>query len=150
MHYHGEAKASHMTDQPPRPKRSSVFIDAAMDSQQQSASMQTVRIRNLSEGGAKIEGKAPPVGTAILLSRGDLEIAARVAWVSDRYFGVAFDEPVAVEQLMRAAAKPGAPDRPVYAAALTEGVGRVQPEPPRRRTTPLDRATFGLRVAPRS
>jgi|UPI000830A949 hypothetical protein len=150
MRYHVEAKAIHMTDRPPRPKRSSVFIDAAMDSQQPSASMQTVRIRDLSEGGAKIEGKAPPVGTTVLLSRGGIEIGARVAWVSDRYFGVAFDEPVAVEQLMRAVAKPGTPERPVYAAALTDGVGRSHPDLLRRRATPLDRAVFGLRVAPRS
>jgi len=136
-------------DRPPRPKRSSVFIDAAMDSQEQSKAVQQVRIRDLSEGGAKIEGKGPPVGTTVLLSRGVVEISAHVVWVSDRYFGVAFDEPVATEQLMRAAGQPRSPERPLHAAALTNGVGRPQPDLPRRRATPLDRATFGLRVASR-
>ena len=134
-----------MTDRPPRPKRSSVFIDAALDSATGDAPMQLVRVRDLSEGGAKVEGKAPPVGTRVILSRGVIEIAGRVAWAKERQFGVAFDEPTSIELLMRAAGRARSPERPLHAAALTSGVGAVSL--PRRRPASLDRRTFGLRVA---
>ncbi|MGB3929427.1 MAG: PilZ domain-containing protein [Sphingobium sp.] len=120
-----------------------------MDGTGPGAPMQLVRIRDISEGGAKLEGNAPAVGTAILLSRGIIEIAAKVVWTSRRYFGVAFDDPVSVEMVMRAAGQSRSPERPPHAAALTDGVGRATALPRRRAPPPLDRTTFGLRVATR-
>ena len=44
----------------------------------------SVRIRNVSETGALIEGEGlPPVGEPIHLSRGDTEIDGVVAWAAD-------------------------------------------------------------------
>jgi hypothetical protein len=135
-----------MADWPPRPKRSSVFIDAALDHAAQKEPMQLVRIRDLSEGGAKIEGKAPPVGTNVVLSRGALEFPARVVWASGRFFGIAFDTPADMDQIMRATGVAKSPARPAHAAALTARYPTGDVGAQRRRTPLPDRATFGLRV----
>lgn len=135
-----------MTDLPPRQKRSSVFIDATLDNEARDAPMQLVRIRDLSDGGAKVEGKPPPVGARVVLSRGVVEISGRVAWARERQFGVAFDDPISVELLMRAAGQERSPARPPHAAALTSGL--QQQRLVRRRPIATDRRTFGLRVAP--
>jgi hypothetical protein len=135
-----------MADWPTRPKRSSVFIDAALDHAAQREPMQLVRIRDLSEGGAKIEGKAPPVGAHVILSRGVLEFPARVVWASGRFFGIAFDTPADIDQVMRATGQAKAPERPAHAAALTARYPAGDGGPQRRRAPPAIRATFGLRI----
>ena len=57
-----------------------------------------IRIRNVSETGALIEGADLPVaGEEILLSRGETEIDAIVAWASGSRRGVHFSRPVAVD-----------------------------------------------------
>ena len=57
-----------------------------------------VRIRNVSESGALIEGAdLPPAGAEILLSRGETEIDAVIAWASGSRRGVHFSRPVAVD-----------------------------------------------------
>jgi hypothetical protein len=138
-----------MADWPERPKRSSVFIDAALDHAARQAPMQLVRIRDLSAGGAKIEGTAPPVGSSVVLSRGVLEFPARVVWARGRFFGIAFDTPADIDQIMRATGVAKSPDRPLHAAALTARYPGERDMPARRRTPPPDRATFGLRVTAR-
>jgi hypothetical protein len=53
---------------------------------------QPVILRNLSAGGALIEGKwLPAEGSSVLFVRNDLRVPARVAWVEGRYAGVAFE-----------------------------------------------------------
>jgi hypothetical protein len=62
------------------------------------AAIYQVRIRNVSETGALIEGADLPVaGEEILLSRGETEIDAIVAWASGSRRGVHFSRPVAVD-----------------------------------------------------
>lgn len=51
-----------------------------------------VRIRNLSQDGAMVDGSAlPRPGTRVLLRRADIEIGARVIWLGDGRCGIAFD-----------------------------------------------------------
>lgn len=62
------------------------------------AALTPVRIRNVSETGALIEGASlPDAGEAILLSRGETEIDAIVSWASGSRRGVHFSHPVAVD-----------------------------------------------------
>ena len=61
------------------------------------SSVVPVRIRNLSVTGALLEGeRLPPQGAAMVLKRGDLEIAAVVAWSGGNKCGVKFDTPTPV------------------------------------------------------
>lgn len=138
-------------DHPPRAKRSTVFMDAHVHLGESLAARQLVRIRDISEGGAKVQGRSPGVGARVTIMRGTTEIPARVVWTTGQHFGVAFDEPVDVEAVLKAAC-PKAPDRPVYAKALTSGLtpgpAQVRRTMPRTRTLPpTNRSTFGLRLA---
>ncbi|HUD91141.1 PilZ domain-containing protein [Sphingobium sp.] len=127
-------------DLPPRAKRSNIFIDACLNLGEPLSATQVVRIRDISEGGVRIQGKSPGVGARIVLTRGETEMPGRVVWTADRHFGVAFDEPINVDAVLKAAV-PRSPERPLYAAALTSGLGHFH------RQTPRGRKTFGLRVA---
>jgi PilZ domain-containing protein len=54
-----------------------------------------VRIRNVSETGALIEGAGlPDIGGRLLLRRGDLQIGGEIAWSGGNRRGVRFDGPV--------------------------------------------------------
>jgi hypothetical protein len=56
-----------------------------------------IRIRNLSETGAMLEGAGlPDAGAKLVLSRGDLEVSATVAWSAGPRRGVRFDGPTPV------------------------------------------------------
>ncbi len=136
---------------PPRAKRSTVFMDAHVHLGESLAARQLVRIRDISEGGAKVQGRSPGVGAHVTIMRGETEIPARVVWTMGQHFGVAFDEQIDVEAVLKAAS-PKAPDRPVYAKALTSGLtpgpAQVRRTMPRTRMLPLtNRSTFGLRLA---
>ena len=51
-----------------------------------------VRIRDLSRGGARVEGRdLPPVGTDILLKRGAFEAFGTIAWIADTHCGIQFE-----------------------------------------------------------
>lgn len=57
-----------------------------------------VRIRNLSESGAMIDGAAlPEAGTALVLRRLEVEIGARAVWRRAGRCGITFDGTVSVE-----------------------------------------------------
>lgn len=52
-----------------------------------------VRIRNLSEGGAMVDGSAlPRPGTRLVLRRAEIEIGGRVIWLGQGRCGIAFDQ----------------------------------------------------------
>lgn len=127
-------------DLPPRAKRSNVFMDAHLNLGEPLSARQVVRIRDISPGGARIQGKSPGVGARIVVTRGETEMPGRVVWTADRHFGMEFDEPVDVDAVLKAA-PPKSPDRPVYAAALTSGLTHFRSQPQRGRTG------FGLRLA---
>lgn len=57
-----------------------------------------VRIRNLSETGALIEGSGlPAAGARLVLKRGELQIGATVAWAGGYRRGIRFDGPTSVQ-----------------------------------------------------
>lgn len=61
---------------------------------------QDVQVRDLSEGGALLSCELPPpVETGLSFWCGDLEIPARVAWVSNNWVGVEFLAPVDLRTL---------------------------------------------------
>ena len=136
-------------DLPPRAKRSTVFMDAHVHLGESLAARQQVRIRDISEGGAKVQGRSPGVGARVTIMRGETEIPARVVWTMGQHFGVAFDEQIDVQAVLKAAS-PKAPDRPVYAQALTAGLAHVQTRrnPAQSRALPPQgRVSFGVRMA---
>ena len=58
-----------------------------------------VRIRNLSETGALVEGAGlPDAGMKLVLARGDLHVSAVVAWAAGGRRGVKFDGPTPVHE----------------------------------------------------
>lgn len=58
-----------------------------------------IRIRNLSETGAMIEGAGlPEAGTPLVLMRGDLQVAATIAWAAGSRRGVRFGGPTPVNE----------------------------------------------------
>jgi len=61
-----------------------------------------VKLRNLSERGALIEGERLPLeGSSALFERNDLKLKSRIVWVEGRYAGVAFDIPLKPEDVLR-------------------------------------------------
>jgi hypothetical protein len=69
-----------------------------------------VKLRNLSEQGALIEGEQLPLeGSTTFFERNDLRLRSRVVWVHGRYAGVAFDSPLKPEQVLRNVPKPKRP-----------------------------------------
>ena len=61
-----------------------------------------VKLRNLSEQGALIEGEPlPPENAETYFERKDLRLKSRVVWVHGRYAGVAFDTPLKREEVLR-------------------------------------------------
>lgn len=79
----------------PRAPRKNVMLAAAISAGNVSA---PVRIRNLSDAGAMVDGPAlPEPGSLIELSRLELSIAARVVWNHDGRCGLSLKEPIAVD-----------------------------------------------------
>ena len=89
-----------VTDQPSantklRSPRKNLLLSATIEA---GALKAPVRIRNLSETGAMLDGAAlPDVGTRFTLRRLEIEIGATVVWASSGRCGVAFDGKVSVE-----------------------------------------------------
>ena len=103
-----------------------------------------VRIRNLSETGALIEGAGlPEAGRPLLLKRGELQVPATVAWAAGGKRGVKFDGPTPVNDWTGGKPKPldgtglrdqGRVDAIQAEARADSGSGRAQrasaPAPP--------------------
>ena len=82
-----------------RSRRSPVLLAATVDV---GGKPVAVKLRNLSEEGALIEGEQLPVeGSSTYFERNDLRIKSRIAWVQGRYAGVAFDERLKPEDVLR-------------------------------------------------
>ena len=81
-------------DEGRRDQRSHLFVAATLYSDAGSA---PVRIRNMSQSGALIETPViPDPGTAVVLKRGGLEAAGRIAWKVEGKAGIAFSARVNV------------------------------------------------------
>lgn len=63
---------------------------------------EAVKLRNLSEEGALIEGeRLPAEGSTSFFRRNELRLKSRVIWVHGRYAGVAFARPLKSEEVLR-------------------------------------------------
>ncbi|NYT40569.1 PilZ domain-containing protein [Sphingomonas sp. R-74633] len=72
-----------------RPPRKNLLLAASIEAEGLKVQ---VRIRNLSENGAMLDGSAlPRPGTTMTLRRTEIEVGARVVWQSEGRCGVAFD-----------------------------------------------------------
>jgi PilZ domain len=77
-----------------RSPRTNLLLAAVVEAGGRSAD---VRIRNVSETGALIEGVGlPDTGGRLLLRRGDLQVAAEIAWAAGSRRGIRFDGPIEV------------------------------------------------------
>jgi hypothetical protein len=62
----------------------------------------TVKLRNLSEKGALIEGeRLPSEDVETYFQRNDMRLKSRVVWVQGKFAGVAFDTPLNREEVLR-------------------------------------------------
>lgn len=87
-----------------RSRRSPVFLAATIDV---AGVPEPVKLRNLSEEGALIEGdRLPAEGATSCFERKDLRVNSRIVWVEGRYAGVAFDHPLKPEDVLRHVPKP--------------------------------------------
>ena len=61
-----------------------------------------VKLRNLSEEGALIEGeRLPAEGSISFFQRNDLRLKSSVVWVHGHYAGVAFNRPLKPDEVLR-------------------------------------------------
>ena len=82
-----------------RSRRSPVLLAATVEV---GGAPVAVKLRNLSEQGALIEGDRLPLeGSTTFFQRNELRLRSRVVWVEGRYAGVAFDEQLRPEQVLR-------------------------------------------------
>jgi hypothetical protein len=92
------------TAQNRRSRRSPVLLAASIEV---AGAPQTVRLRNLSEEGALIEGERLPLeGTTTFFERNDLRLKSQVIWVHGRFAGVAFARPLKPEEVLRHVPQP--------------------------------------------
>jgi hypothetical protein len=85
--------------------RSNVFLSATLDT---GRATYPVRIRNLSTGGAQIEGPSlPSVGVKVRLLRGSLSARGVLAWEANGQGGINFDSPVEVRVWVQRVAHAG-------------------------------------------
>ncbi|MFL6720856.1 MAG: PilZ domain-containing protein [Sphingomonas sp.] len=82
-----------------RSRRSPVLLAATIDVDGVASG---VKLRNLSEAGALIEGdQLPPEGAQTHFRRGELGLKSRIVWVHGKFAGLAFDTPLKREELLR-------------------------------------------------
>lgn len=132
-----------------REARKNLMLAGAIEAGEISA---PVRIRNLSEGGAMIEGAAlPETGSTIVLRRLELSIMATVVWRLDNRCGVRFHGRAAVDEWSSGTRSPDKPgslgqlrvDR--IQAAVREGA--VLPVEERLPATAPDEELIEARIA---
>ena len=79
--------------------RSNVFLSAALVWEETS---RAVRVRNISENGALLDGSGlPREGVCICLRRGNLEAKGEIAWRGESQCGVRFDASIDVTQWLK-------------------------------------------------
>src|SRR5689334_20484339 len=92
------------TSQNRRSRRAPVFLAASVEV---GGVPETVKLRNLSEEGALIEGERLPLeGTTTFFQRNDLRLKGRVVWVHGRFAGIAFARPLKSEEVLRYVPQP--------------------------------------------
>lgn len=87
-----------------RSRRSPVFLAASIEV---AGIPQQVKLRNLSEEGALIEGERLPLeGTTTFFQRNDLRVKSKVIWVHGRFAGVAFARTLKSDEVLRYVPQP--------------------------------------------
>jgi hypothetical protein len=85
--------------------RSNVFLTAVLLGGEEP---QPVRVRNLSPGGAFLDGdEIPPVGANVRLVRGSLAVAGNVAWQAEGHAGLRFANEIDVGAWVKRVGHPG-------------------------------------------
>ncbi|QDP20181.1 PilZ domain-containing protein [Sphingomonas xanthus] len=93
-------------------RRSNVLMAASLEL---SGTSLPVKLRNLSAEGALVEGdKLPVEGSAIQFRKGDLSVAAKVAWCKTRHAGISFEHKLDPDQVMRHVPVPRARVKPNF------------------------------------
>lgn len=93
-----------------RSRRSPVLLAATIDV---GGFPLSVKLRNLSEEGALIEGAPLPAeGTATVFERNETRLTGRIVWVQGNYAGVAFDTPLNREEVLRHVPTPAPKPQP--------------------------------------
>jgi hypothetical protein len=101
-----------MTSQNRRSRRSPVLLTASVEVD---GTPMPVKLRNLSEDGALIEGDClPPEGSITFFERDNLRLKSEVVWVEDRLAGVAFARPLKRSEVLRAVPQPRQWVRPEF------------------------------------
>ena len=114
--------------------RTHLFVAASLCSDN---GTDAVRIRNLSPSGALIEGVAiPPRFTDVVLKRGDLLVAGKIAWQVGEKGGIEFSEAVHVSQWMSGPSNSQQGRIDVIVANFKSGKDLVDPGP--AGTAPVD------------
>src|SRR4051794_32639468 len=99
-----------MTSQNRRSRRSPVLLTASVEVD---GTPMPVKLRNLSEDGALIEGDClPPEGSITFFERDNLRLKSEVVWVEDRLAGVASAPPRKRWEVLRALPQPRRGPRP--------------------------------------
>lgn len=87
-----------------RARRAPVLLTASIDIAGVSV---PVKLRNLSEDGALIEGERLPLeGTTTIFERKELRISGRIVWVEGRFAGLAFARVLKPEEVLRHVPRP--------------------------------------------
>lgn len=122
-----------------RQRRANVLLTAIVE---MSGRTSDVKLRNLSAEGALIEGDGlPQEGSRISFRKGELKVAGKIVWVSNKRAGIQFDERLSPEALLRHVPAP----RPRMLPSFRRPGLAPQPLSPFERN--LERA-WGVPVAP--
>lgn len=91
-----------------RSRRSQVYLTAMLEGSDASHS---VKLRNLSEQGALVEGtNLPTAGSEVVFNRKELSTPGRVVWTDGTHAGIAFYKLLKAEEVLRHVPPP----RPMY------------------------------------
>ena len=95
-----------------RTRRSPVLLAASVEV---AGVVTPVKLRNLSEEGALVEGDRLPLeGSTTFFERNDLRVKSRVAWVHGKLAGLAFARPLQREQVLRNVPSPRPKHQPEF------------------------------------
>ena len=88
-----------------RSRRSNLLMAAFVEC---AGSVVAVKLRNLSKEGALVEarGGLPTVGTQVRFRKGELSLSGHVAWEAGKRAGIAFDQPLDPDSVLRHVPKP--------------------------------------------
>ena len=87
-----------------RSRRSNVLMSATVEFD---GTLVNTKLRNLSKEGALVEGDGlPAIGQSVKFRKGDLHLSGNVAWRAGDRAGIAFDQPLEPESVLRHVPQP--------------------------------------------